>query len=106
MASQDRLLRMLQGTADLSQPPFQTCLPPCRPGPTAPAPRSTPGSIGPSDQGSEAVASPADLPEHVILAMLRREDLLVDVMVNVLYYDEAEGLRKLNNELRQVGSLG
>ena len=68
-----------------------------------------PGINSPSDQGSEAVPSPADLPAHVIVAMLRREKLLMHAKLNALCYDQITGesqLRKLRNELRQVGSLG
>ena len=61
---------------------------------------------GPSEQSSEAVASPAALPEHVIMAMLRRENLLTHAELNVLCYDKIMGernLRRLKAELRQVG---
>ena len=55
------------------------------------------------------MAGPADLPEHVILAMLRRENLLTHAKLDALCYDQVTGecqLRKLRNELRQVGGLG
>ncbi len=64
---------------------------------------------GLSEQGSEAVASPADLPEHVIVAMLRRETLLTSAKLDALRYDQTMGerqLRKLDAELHQVGSAG
>ena len=85
-----------------------TDLLPCRLNPTAPVPRTVPSISGVSEQGSEAVASPADLPEHVIMAMLRRENLLTSAKLNALCYDQSTGerqLRKLDSELHQVGSL-
>ena len=57
------------------------------------------------------MASPAaaDLPEHVIVAMLRRENLLTSAKLSALRHDQSTGerqLRKLSSELHQVGSLG
>ena len=86
-----------------------TYLLPCRPNPTAPTPRTLPGIDGASEQGSETGTGPADLPEHVIVAMLKRENLLTRAKLNALFYDHITGerqLRKLKTELRQVGSLG
>ena len=82
---------------------------PCRPDPIVPAPRTLLGIFGPPKQNLETVASPADLPEHVIMAMLRRENFLMHAKHDALCYDQITGecqLRKLRNELRQVGSLG
>ena len=65
-----------------------------------------PGINGLSEQNTEAMASPADLPEHII--MPRREKLLATAQVTVLIYDHETGehqLERINTELRQVGSL-
>ena len=54
------------------------------------------------------MASPADLPEHVIVAMLRREKLLTRAKLMALCYDIFTGerrLRILKTELHQVGTL-
>lgn len=64
------------GTADLSEHLSWTYAPTAglqahlSPGPLL-------GIFGLFKQSSEAVTSPADLPEHVIMAMLRRETLLM-----------------------------
>ena len=67
-----------------------------------------PGINDPSEQGSEAAASPADLPEQVTVAMLRRENLLTSAKLDdALFYDQSTGerqFRKLTTELHQVGS--
>ena len=55
------------------------------------------------------MTGPADLPEHVIVAMLRRENLLTSAELNALCYDhitEERRLRKLSSRLHQVRSLG
>ena len=78
----------------------------CRPIRTALVPRTMPGINGLSEQSSEAVASPADLPDHVIMAMLRRESLLTCAKLSALFHDHIMGVRQLNKlrtELRQVG---
>ena len=54
------------------------------------------------------MASSADLPEHVIMAMLGREHLLTRAKLSALLHDQMMGerhLRKLKTELRQVGTL-
>ena len=54
------------------------------------------------------MARPAGLPEHVILAMLRREDLLTRAKLHAISYDHIMGQlqwTKLRTEMRQVGSL-
>ena len=37
------------------------------------------------------MASPADLPEQVLVAMLRRENMLTRVKLNALCYDQTTG---------------
>ena len=108
LASQDKVQRLLQTLQTCRNTCLRPLLLPCRPNPTAPT-RTLPGIDGLSEQGSEAVAGPADLPEHVIVAMLKRENLLTRAKLNALFYDHITGerqLRKLKTELRQVGSQG
>ena len=97
------------GATDLSEHMSRTYLLSFRPNPTAPTPRTLPGIDGLSEQGSGTVAGPADLPEHVIVAMLKRENLLTRAKLNALFYDHITGerqLRKLKTELRQVSNPG
>ena len=107
MASQTEC-RVGAGPANLSEHLFCLCVLPCRPNPTAAGPLSLSSIARLKQLSSEAVASPADLPEHVIVAMLRRENLLTRAKLNALRYDHNTGERqwiKLRTVMRQVGSL-
>lgn len=56
--------------------------------------------------GAEGYVEPAELPDHVIIAMLQREVLLTEAKLHALDYElvmAERKLRQLRSQLRQVG---